>query len=261
MNYLARPYLDSLTTQELALIADDCGIDIPADLDRIFIIEELLDYQRAEEAEQEGEEDLSESPYYPETVCIPRQYNINFIDVMVRDPLWVFAFWEIKEHDRDMFEKNPAFSGCFLRVSPAGEGKAQGDFTVQIEPGDTARYLGFSEYPLEGRGGGCFRVELCAGFEGRWEALAASRIFRLPALQEKAFPAQEGAFPGLEGTSPGQEGAFSGQERTFSGLERAFPGQEGAAPPSLPVLSGLNEFPIIRSADRLGNFRFSGGVR
>lgn len=227
MNYLARPYLDSLTTQELALIADDCGIDIPADLDRIFIIEELLDYQRAEEAEQaEGEEDLSESPCYPETICIPRQYNINFIDVMVRDPLWVFAFWEIKEHDRDMFEKNPAFSGCFLRVSPAGEGKAQGDFTVQVELGDTARYLGFSGYLPEGRGGGCFRVELCAGFEGRWEALAASRIFRLPALQERVFPAQE-----------------------------------GAAPPSLPVLSGLNEFPIIRNADRLGNFRFSGGVR
>jgi hypothetical protein len=228
MDYLARPYLDSLTTQELALIADDCGIDIPADLDRIFIIEELLDYQRTEEAEDKGEEDLSESPYYPETASIPRQYNINFIDVIVRDPLWVFVFWEIKEHDRDSFEKNPAFSGCFLRVSPAGEGKARGEnsFTVQVDAGDTARYLGFSEYLPEGRRGGAFRVELCAGFEGRWEALAASRIFRLPELQEREFPRQE-----------------------------------GAAPPSLLALSGLNEFPVIRSADRLGNFRFSGGVR
>ncbi|MDR3248021.1 MAG: DUF4912 domain-containing protein, partial [Treponema sp.] len=55
---LARPYLDSLTTEELARIADNCGIDIPPNLERIFIIEELLDYARAEdEEEQEGEEE------------------------------------------------------------------------------------------------------------------------------------------------------------------------------------------------------------
>jgi hypothetical protein len=224
MDHLARPYLDTLTTQELALLADDCGIDIPADLDRIFIIEELLDYKRAEE-EDLGEEE-PESRRCPETAPIPRQYNINFIDVIVRDPLWVFVFWEIKEHDRDAFEKDPAFSGYFLRVSPAGGGKIRADrsFSVQVETGDSARYLGFSEYSPEP--GGAFQIELCAGFDGRWEAVALSRVFRLPRLQETEFP-----------------------------------GQEGALPPSLPVLSGLNEFPILRRTDRPGNFRFSGGVR
>jgi hypothetical protein len=222
---LARPYLDSLTTQELARMADDRGIDIPADLDRIFVIEELLDYERAEEAEKETEDSLSESPDYLETAPIPRQYNITFIDVMVRDPLWAFVFWEVKEHDREIFEKNPDFSGYFLRVSPVGEEDSRGDlsFTVQVDGGDAGRYLGFSEYPPEDLREEAFRVELCAGFGGTWEALAVSRSFRLPRLQ-KTIP----------------------------------PDQESALLPSLPVLSGLNEFPILRSADRMSHPRFSG---
>ncbi|MDR0399543.1 MAG: DUF4912 domain-containing protein [Treponema sp.] len=222
---LVRPYLDSLTTQELARLADKCGIDIPAELDRIFIIEELLEYRRTEEAERETEESLAESPGYSETAAIPRQYNITFIDVMVRDPLWAFVFWEIKEHDREIFEKDSDFSGYFLRASPAGE-RAPRDvfFTVQVDNGDTARYLGFSEYPPEALRGEAFRVELCAGFGGRWEVLAVSRTFRLPKLQEKTILGQEAA-------------------------------------ESLPVLSGLNEFPILRSADRESHLRFSGGIR
>jgi hypothetical protein len=220
---LARPYLDSLTTQELARLADKRGIDIPAGLDRIFIIEELLDYERAEEEEQETEESFSESPDYLETAPIPRQYNITFIDVMIRDPLWAFVFWEIKEHDRKDFEKNPDFSGYFLRLSPAGNSRGDLSFTVQVDNSDTARYLGFSEYPPEGIREGAFQVELCAGFGENWEALAVSRSFRLPRFQKMAIPDQ--------------------------GL-----------PPSLPLLSGLNEFPILRSTDRMSHLRFSGGV-
>ncbi|MDR3173708.1 MAG: DUF4912 domain-containing protein [Treponema sp.] len=220
---LARPYLDSLTTQDLARLADKCGIDIPAGLDRIFIIEELLDYERTEEEEQETEESFSESPDYLETAPIPRQYNITFIDVMVRDPLWAFVFWEVKEHDRENFEKNPDFSGYFLRVSPAGNFRGDLSFTVQVDSGDTARYLGFSEYPPEGIREGAFQVELCVGFGESWEALALSRSFRLPRLQKKVILEQD-------------------------------------LPPSLPLLSGLNEFPILRNADRMSHLRFSAGA-
>jgi hypothetical protein len=233
---LARPYLDSLTTQELARIADDCGIDIPSGLDRVFIIEELLDYERAEEAERQTEDSLAESPDFLETAPIPRQYNITFIDVMVRDPLWAFVFWEVKEHDRGLFERDPDFSGYFLRLGPAGKDSPgqrfsgevpPGDlsFTVQIDGGDSARYLGFSEYPPESCREGDFQVELCAGLGGNWEVLAVSRSFHLPRLQKMIFP-----------------------------------DPENAPSPSLAVLSGLNEFPILRSADRMSHLRFSGGA-
>ena len=38
-----KAFLKSLTTRELQKLADSAGIDIPPDLDRIFIIRELLD--------------------------------------------------------------------------------------------------------------------------------------------------------------------------------------------------------------------------
>jgi hypothetical protein len=224
---LVRPYLDSLTTQELARIADNCGIDIPPSLERIFIIEELLDYARMEEDEEE-EETLAESPDYLETALIPRHYNITFIDVMIRDPLWVFVFWEVKEHDRDIFEKDPDFSGYYLRVIPVGEGPPvprDQPFMVRVDPDDTARYLGFSDYPA--RPGREFRVEIFAGFTGfteKNEILAVSRVFCLPELPGKAVHDQDTA------------------DSPF---------------PSLAALSGLNDFPILRDTDRRPHRRYS----
>jgi hypothetical protein len=232
--HLARPYLDSLTTGELTLIADNCGIDIPPNLERIFIIEELLDYARAEEEEEreEEEEDLIETVDYLETAPIPRQYNITFIDVMIRDPLWAFVFWEVKEHDKGVYEKNTDFSGYFLRVNSVGKDgvvlKGQG-FTVQVDSNDTARYLGFSEggptgeqsspYPVEGPGG-CFQIELCAGLGEGGDVLAVSRIFSLPKLSGRAV---------LTGAS------------------------------SLAALSGSEDFRILRNADRQPRLRSHGG--
>ncbi|MDR1147291.1 MAG: hypothetical protein LBK66_01525, partial [Spirochaetaceae bacterium] len=40
---MIRRYLESLTTRELAALADKAGIDIPPELDRIFIIEAILE--------------------------------------------------------------------------------------------------------------------------------------------------------------------------------------------------------------------------
>ncbi|MDR2135714.1 MAG: DUF4912 domain-containing protein [Treponema sp.] len=218
---LARPYLDSLTTRELARIADACGIDIPPSLERIFIIEELLDYARAEEEDGDDEEEgLAESPDCQETAPVPRRYNVTFIDLMIRDPLWVFAFWEVREHDGEIFEQDPDFSGYCLRVRPAGKGGPARNrpFMIQVDPGETARYLGFSEYPARSDG---FTIELCAGFNERAELLAVSKAFRLPRL------------PGACG-------------------------RDGAEAPPLLSLSGLDDFPILRDTDRPPFRRVSG---
>jgi len=41
---VSRTWLESLSTAELIKLADSFGIDIPHGLERIFIIEELLEY-------------------------------------------------------------------------------------------------------------------------------------------------------------------------------------------------------------------------
>jgi hypothetical protein len=175
--HFSRPYLESLTTRELAVLADESGIDIPPGLERVFIIEELLDLERDEEP---GPEEAEEPPLgeadYLEPVFLPKQYNITYIDVLIRDPLWAFAFWEIKGHDKDVYEGAADFEGYYLKVVPLGNPGGEGSFTISVGPGDTAWYLGF---PPEG---GRFRVDLCA-LRGETETvLAATRPFRLPGL-------------------------------------------------------------------------------
>lgn len=112
---LSRTQLETLSTGELIKLADGYGIDIPADLERIFIIEELL------ECSSEGRKDTDEMQInhsFPETAALPKQYSISFIDVLIRDPLWVFAFWEIKENDRLVHENAADFKGTFCASSP-----------------------------------------------------------------------------------------------------------------------------------------------
>ncbi|MDR2144806.1 MAG: DUF4912 domain-containing protein [Treponema sp.] len=189
-----RSYLESLTTRELIRMADREGIDIPPDLERVFIIQELLENDRPEDL-PEPEERGRLTP-----VPLPKQYNITYLEVLLRDPLWVFAFWEIKKYDREHFEKSGDFEGYCLKVSSVGSAVSpdrkktpekaffpETVFTVSVGAEDTAWYLGFPPQ------GGEFYVELCVRLRdsrepGRDRAdlflkpLAASRPFFIPRL-------------------------------------------------------------------------------
>jgi len=149
---VTRSWLESLSTDELIKSADNYGIDIPPGLERIFIIEELLEI--ANTYNQEETEAIEVNPSYSETVLLPKQYNISFIDVILRDPLWVFVFWEVKGHDREIHENAHDFNGYYLRVVPLDkDGKEYQSkdlsFTVSINPEDCARYLGFAGYSFD----------------------------------------------------------------------------------------------------------------
>ena len=180
----SRHRLESFSTSELLKLAEYSGLDIPVGLERIFIIEELLDNFNAV---QEVKEDLEINPSWSESVQLPKQYNISYIDVIIRDPLWVFAYWEIKSHDREIHENTKGFKGYFLRIIPLNEGETipasnDNSFTVSIGVNDSARYLGLAEQSLQAADGyiiklGAFRSEQ------EWQ-LAVSQPFNLPRLIE-----------------------------------------------------------------------------
>jgi hypothetical protein len=146
---VSRTRLESLSTGELTELADNYGIDIPHGLERIFIIEELLEYSNKNN--QETNDDIEIDPTYPETAALPKQYNISFIEVVIRDPLWVFVYWEIKGQDREMHENASDFNGYCLRLVPLNDGETETNskedlFTVPINVEDSARYLGLTEH-------------------------------------------------------------------------------------------------------------------
>jgi hypothetical protein len=111
------------------------------------------------------------------TADLPKQYNISFIEVLVRDPLWVYAFWEIKESDREACEKAHDFNGYCLRVIPLCENGVHSkdeSFTVTISANDTARYLSF---PTELSGNRSHVIKLCAIRGGTEAQIAVSEKF------------------------------------------------------------------------------------
>jgi hypothetical protein len=224
---LNRPYLESLSTGELTAIALEEGIDVPGGLERVFIIEEILDLV-LEDERTPGEEPFLTETVMPEPALLPRQYNITYLDVLIRDPLWVFAFWEIKAADRDSWENADNFGGYYLKVFPVdpmgkpvpvgssltteGTDALSSPFTVSVGVNDTSWYLGF---PPHARLSAAvrFQVELRCILGDADEVVAQAAPFRLPAL----LPPQ---------------GDWSGQSR-------------------LRVLSGLDDIPVLRNADRL----------
>jgi len=144
---VSRIWLESLSTDELIKYADSYGVDIPPELERIFIIEEIL--EAANTDIQEPEDPIEVNPSYSEPALLPKQYNISYVEVIIRDPLWVFTFWEIKGHDREIHENAKDFQGYFLRVvqlNKKGKELELNDnlFTVSVSREDSARYLGFA---------------------------------------------------------------------------------------------------------------------
>jgi hypothetical protein len=188
---ISRHWLESLSAGELVKLADNAGIDIPPGLERIFIIEELLENsnngEEDEEAEQKPEDDLKINPSFSETAALPKHYNISYIEVIIRDPLWAFAFWEVKEHDREIHENADDFKGYCLRVIPLNEDEAvpksrENSFTVSIDLNDSARYLGFAEHSPQSAGR--YIILLCAIRGSSELQLASSPPFNLPKLIE-----------------------------------------------------------------------------
>ncbi|MDR2795791.1 MAG: DUF4912 domain-containing protein [Spirochaetaceae bacterium] len=212
------PYLERLSTQELKDLAVHFEIYIPQDLERPFIIEELLDnapcltlFQEEKPASNQLETDFVDDeniPPVPEPVELPKHYNITQIDAIVRDPLWVFVFWEIREADRKAYERSPGFRGYFLRVSldkcKMGS-KISSLFTIPVNHSDSEWYIHF---PPDGpcrricnvtgdstEGTTPFNVALCAAYSsGEDTVLAVTSPFRLPRIleiPERAVPVRD----------------------------------------------------------------------
>jgi hypothetical protein len=190
----SRAYLESFTSQELINVAAQLSVDIQENLsNRTLIIDEILDAvdERIALEPAEGKTPRSEAalPLFPKgkgrhsnktnpfhSVKIPVRYNITYIKALVRDPLWIFAFWEIKEPLREKLMQTDDFEGFFLRISAVEKEAVISSYSVPVGPGDKAWYL---DFPPEGDR---FFVEICMRQNGAEETLARTRLFHQPKI-------------------------------------------------------------------------------
>ena len=94
-----RAYLETLSFSDLVRLADEYGVDVPEDLDRRFLIAELLEL--AEEENNLLEEDMiiSSDDKSEQNVNLNGNYNETQVSGVLRNPAWLFVFWNISEAD------------------------------------------------------------------------------------------------------------------------------------------------------------------
>lgn len=172
---LTRSFLETLSTDDLTRLALRFGLDLPNELSRVFVISEILD--ASSEFDSDDGDELFEDAAPEPVGGLPQSYNETFIGVLLRDPVWAYAFWEIKPSDREPREQDPRFGGYRLRVQPLGSSKGTNgaeNFTIPVGVADSAWYLCLPA------GTGLYRVDLLCVVGSSEETLASSSFIRVP---------------------------------------------------------------------------------
>lgn len=173
---VSRTYLESLSTADLISLADEYGIDIPENLNRRFIIGELL--EAVEDAGEEKKETLQESDVLPEGSELPTSYNETCITAVIRNPAWVYVYWDISSFDIEKLQKNHSFSSLSLKLSffsRTDTEKPSDVFDISVSLKDREQYilLPTTNYSL--------RVDLVSEFKNQLpQVLAYSKTINLP---------------------------------------------------------------------------------
>lgn len=141
---LSRNHLETLTSSQLIALADQYGIDIPDDLNRRFIIVELLEVAK----------ELDENANFKETIKVtedavnsiatdlPESYNETKIDVLMRNPVSLFVYWDISDVQMKQIASNktPLHLQVCLFDNIDSE-KPEETFDIQINHDDREQYI------------------------------------------------------------------------------------------------------------------------
>lgn len=174
---ITRMYLETLTNSALTELAEELDLDLPPKLNRIFIIEEILEAGLEEEDPVDDDEELLIDDNREPVAVIPETYFATYLHVLLRDPYWAYAFWEVRATERAEMEKAEGFGGFCLRVwslKDRSNNMTETSFSVSLVPEDCAWYLclpGTSSW---------YRVDLCLIQDGKEKVLASSGAFRVP---------------------------------------------------------------------------------
>lgn len=189
---LSRAYLETLSSADLLQLADEYGIDVPDDLNRRFIIGELLEV--AEDFQQRPENSDMKEASAPEVHSerLPFSYNETEIDVVLRNPAWAYVWWDISDAMLKKFSSNGKFQNLVLRLSyfdSADSNSPVESFDIQISMEDREKFV------LISAGKKYFRIDLVAVLKGKeTDNVAVSRKIAVPkenTLALKALPGRD----------------------------------------------------------------------
>lgn len=189
--YITRSYLETLSSADLLELSDEYGLDIPENLNRRFIIGEILEAVNDEHSSS-SLEDLTESTVVAETTELPKTYNETQITIMMRNPVWCFVYWDFRDADFIATTKAAGFLGFVLRVSFFEDGKdikPVDGFEIPVSNQDREQYV---LLPATAK---YVRIDLVAEFKNiEPECMAISRVITM----QKGYPDISSASLGRE---------------------------------------------------------------
>ena len=172
-----RAYLETLIFSDLVQLADKYGVDVPDDLDRRFLIAELLELVEESGSNSNTEEmKISHDGSSENTVVFTGNYNETQISCILRNPAWLFVFWNISENDSTKIKKSVG-SSLKLRICSLTDSKSMSvidDFEVQTVTDSQEQYV------LIPKGKKFLKVDLICECAGAKEILAFSPLITIP---------------------------------------------------------------------------------
>lgn len=169
-------YLETLAFKDLVKLADEYGVDVPQDLDRRFLIAELLELAQEESnasdvqmiiTDDDGEEN--------EEINLPANYNETQIAAILRNPAWLFVFWNISEFDMNKIKHQKETLHIKVNTYKKSENSMITDsFEVQVLDESQEQYV------LLPKGIDFVKIELLACKVNSQETMAISSEIKVP---------------------------------------------------------------------------------
>jgi|GEM_PF-258437 len=178
--------LSLLSDDELSLIAGKMGIHVPEGLERVFLIEEIIEAFEDDTEEKAFSHDAPDHveekkligtgfiPGRLEEIAIPASYNETSITAIVRDPLWIFAFWEIADATQNKILAEIEDPKLILRVSDCSDLEAYFHYDIAVHFEDRKWYINVP-YPKHS-----YQIDLCIAKYQKMKILAHSNIVHMP---------------------------------------------------------------------------------
>lgn len=171
-----RSYLEALSFSDLIAVANEQGIDVPDNLNRNFLIAEILEF--VSDNRDDADDDIVNTVGYEgeEIVQLPEMYNTTEIEMVLQNPVWAFVFLNISDTDMQVL-KSAETTSIFLRVSSFDKidsAKPLDSFDIKISLETKEQYLllpSDSEFVA---------VELYARINNKETRFATSRIVERP---------------------------------------------------------------------------------
>ncbi len=189
---MTRERLLQFSVDTLVEMAEEEGISVSQGISKDKLVEQLLEVIDEDQTEQESgnnplmrvmetKYDLvneTPAPQDWDQFPLPASYNETFVRLILRDPLWAFAYWEIRESDFTHIDDEPAIDELFLRVhelpAAGSNGKGIDYFDIPIRTNDISWYINLPKL------GASYFTELVSSTAGMEKVLCKSNNITSP---------------------------------------------------------------------------------